>query len=124
MSTIFIATLVMEFWISGLFILSVIFLDIDNMDDLTLCTFIAYAVGSFIAGVVSDKMGRRPLFVLASILLFLSSLLLLWNQFFGFILASLCIGPLNNLTFVFINENDQSNSEINTIKVLVGWAAS
>lgn len=121
---VFTALLVVEFWISGLFILSVIFLEIEDLDDLTLFTFISYSVGSFSAGVLSDLMGRKPLFLIASILLFVSSLLLFYDLTAGFILANLCIGPLNNLTFVFINENDHARSEIHTIFVLLGWAAS
>jgi len=107
-----------------LFILSVIFLDIDNLDTLTLFTFISYSVGSFSAGILSDLLGRKPLFIIASILLFISSIVLFWDLTAGFVIANLSIGPLNNLTFVFINENSHKNSEINTILVLLGWAAS
>lgn len=101
--TIFLATLVLEFWLSGLFVLSVIFLDIPDLDSLTLYTFLSYAVGSFLAGVLSDKIGRKPIFMVCSCVLFLSSLLVFWNLTAGLILANACIGPLNNLTFVFIN---------------------
>jgi MFS family permease len=121
---IFLAVLIGEFWISGLFILSVIFLEIDNLDNLTLFTFISYSVGSFSAGILSDLIGRKPLFLFFSLLLFGGSIVLFWNLTAGFIIANLSIGPLNNLTFVFINENDRANSEINTIGVLLGWAAS
>ncbi len=54
----------------------------------------------------------------------MSSAILLIDLNAGFILANLCIGPLNNLTFVFINENYPKKAEINTVKVLVGWALS
>ena len=83
--------------------LSVIFLDIPDLDSLTLYTFLSYAVGSFLAGVLSDKIGRKPIFMVCSCVLFLSSLLVFWNLTAGLILANACIGPLNNLTFVFIN---------------------
>lgn len=104
--------------------LNVIFLNLDYLDDLTLYTFFAYSIGSFTAGILSDIIGRRLLFMISSALLFLSSGLMLWNLTAGLILANLSIGPLNNLTFVFINENYGEECEINTVKVLVGWAAS
>ena len=102
--------LVVEFWISGLFVLSVIFLNIPELEDLTLVTFIGYSVGSFLAGIFSDIIGRKPLFIVCSIGLFISSILLFWSLTAGFILANFCIGPLNNLTFVFINENYETQS--------------
>lgn len=101
--TLFSYLIVLEFWISGLFVLSVIFLDIPDLDNLTLLTFIGYSVGSFLAGILSDIVGRKILFLISSIGLFLSSLLLFEDIQAGFILANVCIGPLNNLTFVFIN---------------------
>jgi len=100
---LFLATLIYEFWLSGLFVLSVIFLSIDDLDTLTLCTFLGYAVGSFLTGVISDLVGRRPLFVISSLLLFISSVLAYFNLWAGLIAANLCIGPLNNLTFLFLN---------------------
>lgn len=99
----FVWLLVGQFWLSGLFVLSVIFLNIQDLDDLTLLTFLGYSLGSFSAGILSDIVGRRWLFIICSCILFLSSLILLWDLSIGFILANLCIGPLNNLTFVFIN---------------------
>ena len=120
----FVWLLVGEFWLSGLFVLSVIFLKIVDLDTLTLWTFLAYSLGSFSAGILSDIIGRRWLFVVSSCVLFTSSVILLMDLYVGFILANLCIGPLNNLTFVFINENYQNKAEINTVKVLVGWALS
>jgi hypothetical protein len=44
--------------------------------------------------------------------------------FYGYVVGNLAIGPLNNLTFVFINEVFQSKAEIYTIYVLIGWAFS
>lgn len=44
--------------------------------------------------------------------------------FYGYVLANLAIGPLNNLTFVFINEVFKDKVEIYTIYVLIGWAFS
>ena len=120
----FIWLLIGQFWLSGLFVLSVIFLNIQNLDDLILLTFLSYSLGSFSAGILSDIVGRRWLFIIFSCVLFLSSLILLWDISIGFILANLCIGPLNNLTFVFINENYPKRSELTTVKVLVGWALS
>jgi MFS family permease len=105
-------------------VLSVIFLDISDLDDLTLWTFFAYSLGSFSAGILSDIIGRRFLFMVCSCLLFLSSAIMLWDISAGLILANLSIGPLNNLTFVFINENYPQKVELNTVKVLVGWALS
>ena len=75
------------------------------MDTLTLCTFAGYAVGSFIAGISSDIVGRRPLFVIFSVLLFFAAVTAFFNVWVGLILANICIGPLNNLTFVFLTEN-------------------
>lgn len=120
----FVWLLVGEFWLSGLFVLSVIFLEIADLDTLTLWTFLAYSLGSFSAGILSDIVGRRWIFVVSSCLLFISSTILLVDLQAGFILANLCIGPLNNLTFVFINENYPNKAELNTVKVLVGWALS
>jgi MFS family permease len=99
----FVWLLIAEFWLSGLFVLSVIFLEIGDLDTLTLWTFLAYSLGSFSAGILSDIIGRRWLFVVSSCLLFISSAILLVDLTAGFILANLCIGPLNNLTFVFIH---------------------
>ena len=101
----FLALLIFEFWLSGLFVLSVIFIEIEDLDTLTLCTFGAYAVGSFIAGATSDMIGRKPLFVVSSVLLFVAAVISNFSLWTGFILANLCIGPLNNLTFIFLNEN-------------------
>ena len=106
----FLALLIYEFWLSGLYVLSVIFLDIDDLDTLTLCTFGAYAVGSFIAGATSDLVGRKPLFLIFSFFLFVASVISNYNLWAGFILANVCIGPLNNLTFVFLNENPELSS--------------
>lgn len=99
----FLALLIFEFWLSGLFVLGVIFLDIEDLDTLTLFTFTAYAIGSFLAGVLSDLIGRRPLFIAASLLLFCSAISTYLNLWVGLILANLCIGPINNLTFIFLN---------------------
>lgn len=104
---IFFFTLIYEFWLSGLFVLSVIFLDIEDLDTLTLLTFSSYALGSFLAGVLSDIVGRQPLFIISSLLLFVSSIWAYFDIWGGFILANLCIGPLNNLTFIFLNENPE-----------------
>lgn len=100
---LFLATLVYEFWLSGLIVLSVIFLSIDDLDTLTLYTFLAYAVGSFLTGILSDLVGRRPLFLVSSLLLFVSAIIAYFNLWAGLIAANLCIGPLNNLTFLFLN---------------------
>ena len=99
----FMVLLIYEFWLSGLFVLSVIFLDIEDLDTLTLYTFTAYAVGSFLTGVLSDVIGRQPLFIIAAIVLFCSSVVTYFNLWAGLIIANLCIGPLNNLTFIFLN---------------------
>jgi MFS family permease len=116
--------LVYEFWLSGLFVLSVIFLPIEDLDLLTLCTFAAYAVGSFLTGVLSDIAGRRPLFVAFAVLLFGAAALSFFNLWAGLILANLCIGPLNNLTFVLLNETPELSDETNYVKVILGWVAS
>ncbi len=50
---------------------------------------------------------------------------LLWvYPFYGYVLANLAIGPLNNLTFVLINEVHPNKAETYTILVLIGWAFS
>ena len=99
----FLALLVFEFWLSGLFVLSVIFLQIEDLDLLTLCTFASYAIGSFLTGILSDILGRKPLFIVFSVMLLASAITTYFNVWVGLILANLCIGPLNNLTFVFLN---------------------
>lgn len=99
----FLALLIYEFWLSGLFVLSVIFLNVDDLDTLTLYTFTAYAIGSFLAGVLSDVIGRQPLFIVSAILLFCSSVIAYFNLWAGLIIANFCIGPLNNLTFILLN---------------------
>ena len=120
----FLALLIFEFWISGLFVLGVIFLNVDDLDTLTLLTFSAYAVGSFLAGVLSDLVGRKPLFIVASLVLFCSSICTYFNIWAGLILGNLCIGPLNNLTFIFLNENPELSNETNYVKVVLGWVLS
>lgn len=87
-------------------------------------TFIGYAVGSFLAGVLSDIYGRKPIFVISSILLTVAAALTWVYPFYGYILANLAIGPLNNLTFVLINEVHPDKAEKYTIFVLIGWAFS
>jgi len=123
-TNLFLATLVYEFWLSGLIVLSVIFLPIEDLDTLTLCTFLGYAVGSFVTGVLSDVVGRKPLFLVSSLLLFVSVVIAFFNLWVGLIAANICIGPLNNLTFLFLNENSTLSSEHNYVKVLLGWVAS
>jgi MFS family permease len=76
---LFLASLVYLFWLSGLFVLSVIFLSIEDLDTLTLYTFFAYALGSFLTGVISDIVGRRPLFLISSLFLFVSSVIAYFN---------------------------------------------
>ena len=81
-------------------------------------------MGSFLTGVLSDVVGRRPLFLVSSLLLFGSSIAANFDLWAGLIAANLCIGPLNNLTFLFLNENRELSSEHNYVKVLFGWVAS
>ncbi len=123
-SQAFIWLLIYEFWLSGLFVLSVIFLQVEDLDTLTLWTFFAYSLGSFSGGILSDLLGRKIIFNISSIILLFSALLALINFQIGFIIANLCIGPLNNLTFVFLNQSKHEHCEINTVKVLIGWAFS
>lgn len=100
---LFLGLLILEFWLSGLIVLGVIFLKTDDIDTLTLLTFSSYAIGSFLAGVLSDLIGRKPLFIIASGLLFISVICMNFSLWTGLIVANFCIGPLNNLTFIFLN---------------------
>lgn len=100
---LFLGLLILEFWLSGLIVLGVIFLKTDDIDTLTLLTFSSYAIGSFLAGVLSDLIGRKPLFIIASGLLFISVICMNFSLWAGLIVANFCIGPLNNLTFIFLN---------------------
>ncbi len=72
--------------------LSIIFLSIEYLDTLTLYTFFAYAVGSFLTKVISDIVGRRPLFLISSLFLFVSSVVTYFNIWIDLISANLCIG--------------------------------
>ena len=56
------------------------------------------------AGIISDIYGRKPIFLISSVFLALSAVFILVNPFYGYIMSNLAIGPLNNLTFVYINE--------------------
>jgi MFS family permease len=56
-----------------------------------------------LAGIISDIYGRKPIFLFSSVILTLASVIAWQYPFYGYILANLAIGPLNNLTFVFIN---------------------
>lgn len=75
----FIWLLIYEFWLSGLFVLSVIFLQVNDLDTLTLWTFLAYSLGSFSGGILSDIFGRRVIFIISSAVLLFSSLFALVN---------------------------------------------
>ena len=101
--TLFLILLTYLFWLSGLFVLSPIFLSIDDLDTLVLCTFGSYALGSFMSGILSDMVGRKPLFIVCSGLLSVAATTSFFNIWAGLIIANMCIGPLNNLTFVFLN---------------------
>ena len=102
-STLFLTLLIYLFWISGLFVLSPIFLSIEDLDTLMLFTFGSYALGSFVSGILSDMFGRKPIFIVFSGLLSIGATTSFFNIWAGLIIGNLCIGPLNNLTFVFLN---------------------
>lgn len=106
-----VVVLIAEFWLSGLFILSIIFTqdDATSLEHLNLFMFITLGVGSLVGGYASDYFGRVKVFKVFSALWGASSILMVVWPYAGYIASSGCIGLLNNLTFVLIVEQYDEN---------------
>lgn len=118
--------LIAEFWLSGLFILSIIFTQPDSqaLEQLNLFMFISLGAGSLLGGYASDYFDRIKVFKAFMGVWGVASVLMTCLPQVGYILASGCIGLLNNLTFVIIMEHFPAKKEPYTVYVLIGWAAS
>lgn len=118
--------LIGSFWLSGLFILSIIFTqhDTEAVDQLNMYMFISLGVGSLLGGYASDYIGRFIVFKAFSALLGISSIVILLDSWVGYVIAAGCIGLLNNLAFVIVMEMFPEKKEKYTVYLLMGWASS
>ena len=118
--------LIAGFWLSGLFILSIIFTQSDShaLDQLNLYLFISLCLGSLLGGYLSDQFDRLKVFKAFTAVWGVSCVLMPVSPWTGYIVSAACIGLLNNLTFVIVMEHFPVDKEIYTVYVLIGWAAS
>lgn len=119
-----VVALIVQFWLSGSYIMGIIFTQSEDLEDLNMWMFLTLALGSLVGGVLADGLGAVRVFKLYSVILGFGAGVCLLDRFIGHIWVAGCIGLLNNLTFVLIMNLFPLHKDKYTISVLMGWAFS